>query len=92
MIKIYVDKQGNWQPYASWQDEVVASNPNVFTFHEVEKLPDVPSRFIYGGFVAIEVVESGDDVEVASIDPIALWEILADQEEAIIELQSRMEE
>lgn len=92
MHKIFVDPQGNWQPYQSWQDEVVTSNPDVFTFYEVEKLPDVPSRFIDGGFVSIEVVESGADVEVASIDPIALWEILADQEEAIIELQSRMEE
>lgn len=92
MIKIFTDNQGNWQPYEPWQDEVVENQPEQFTFYEVDELPDVPSRFIYGGFVAIEVVESGDDVEVASIDPIALWEILADQEEAIIELQSRMEE
>lgn len=92
MYKIFVDPQGNWQPYQSWQDEVVENQPEQFAFYGVDELPDVLSRFIDGEFVAIEVVESGDDVEVASIDPIALWEILADQEEAIIELQSLMEE
>ena len=92
MIRIYVDKQGNWQTYADWQDAIVEGNPEQFAFHEVDKLPDVPSRFINGEFVAIEDVDDDEEVDIPAIDPIAVWEFIADQGEAMAALQSEMEE
>lgn len=52
-MKIFYDKQGNYQPYKEWQDEVVRDEPAEFKFAEVEKLPEnsINARFIDGKFV-----------------------------------------
>ncbi|KGF47756.1 hypothetical protein HMPREF0872_03375 [Veillonella montpellierensis DNF00314] len=55
-MRIFYDKQGNYQLYKEWQDEVVRDEPEDFKFAEVEKLPDnsINTRFIDGAFVEIE--------------------------------------
>ncbi|WP_277287717.1 hypothetical protein [Veillonella montpellierensis] len=52
-MKIFYDKQGNYQLYKEWQDEVVRDEPEEFKFAEVEKLPEnsINTRFIDGKFV-----------------------------------------
>lgn len=93
MHRIFVDQQGNWQPHQSWQDDVVENQPEQFAFYEVEKLPEVPSRFIDGEFEEIMIESSEvEEVDVPEIDPIAVWEFIADQGEAMAALQIEMEE
>lgn len=93
MHKIFVDPQGNWQPHQSWQDDVVENQPEQFAFYEVEELPNGPSRFIDGEFEEI-VIESSEieEVDLPEIDPIAVWDFIADQMEMTEELNSRLEE
>lgn len=92
MIKIFVDKQGNWQLYQPWQNDLVMTNPESFSFYNVKSVPEEDSVFVNWEFKKREVVEDIEEEHIASIDPVAIWEILADQEAAIIELQSKMEE
>ena len=91
MIKIFVDKQGNWQLYQPWQNDLVLASPELFSFYNVESTPEEDSVFVNWEFKKRTVVEDIEEEHIAPIDPVAIWEILADQEAAIIDLQSRLE-
>lgn len=91
-MRIFVDKQGNWQPYADWQDAVVELQPDQFAFHDVDVLPTERSVYIDGEFVAVEMVDDGETVDIPPIDPVAVWDAIAEQEEMIMEQQMLIEE
>ena len=50
-MKLFVDPQGNWQMYAGWQDEVVATEPDVFKFVDVDAEPYPGTLYKDGKFV-----------------------------------------
>lgn len=50
-MRLFVDPQGNWQLYAGWQDEVVAAEPDVFKFVEVDEEPPPETLYKDGAFV-----------------------------------------
>lgn len=91
-MRIFVDKQGNWQPYADWQDAVVALQPDQFTFHDVDALPTEQSVYIDGAFLAVETVSDVETVDIPPIDPVAVWDAIAEQEQMIMEQQMLIEE
>lgn len=70
-MKLYIDPQGNWQLYAGWQDEVVAAEPDVFKFVEVDQEPQQGTLYKDGKFVIplpdLEVVKSTKIVELKRI-------------------------
>lgn len=70
-MRLFVDPQGNWQLYAGWQDEVVAAEPDVFKFVEVDQEPQQGTLYKDGKFVIplpdLEVVKSTKIVELKRI-------------------------
>ena len=50
-MRLYIDPQGNWQGYKPWQDEVVAAEPDVFKFVEVDQEPQQGTLYKDGKFV-----------------------------------------
>lgn len=91
-MRIFVDKQGNWQEYQFWQDAVVALQPDQFALHDVDALPTERSVYIDGEFVAVEMVDDGETVDIPPIDPVAVWDAIAEQEQMIMEQQMLIEE
>lgn len=70
-MKLFVDPQGNWQRYQPWQDEVVATEPDVFKFVEVDEEPQQGTLYKDGKFVIslpdLEVVKSAKIAELKRI-------------------------
>ena len=70
-MRLFIDPQGNWQLYAGWQDEVVAAEPDVFKFVEVDQEPQQGTLYKDGKFVIplpdLEVVKSAKIVELKRI-------------------------
>lgn len=70
-MRLYIDPQGNWQGYKPWQDEVVAAEPDVFKFVEVDQEPQQGTLYKDGKFVIplpdLEVVKSAKIVELKRI-------------------------
>lgn len=70
-MKLFVDPQGNWQMYAGWQDEVVAAEPDVFKFVEVDEEPQQGTLYKDGKFVIplpdLEVVKSAKIAQLKRI-------------------------
>ena len=50
-MRLFVDPQGNWQHYQSWQDEIVMAEPEVFKFVEVDEEPPPGTLYKDGAFV-----------------------------------------
>lgn len=50
-MKLFVDPQGNWQRYQPWQDEVVATEPDMFKFVDVDAEPYPGTLYKDGKFV-----------------------------------------
>lgn len=91
-MRIFVDKQGNWQPYDDWQYAVVELQPDQFAFHDVDALPKERSVYIDGVFIAVEMVDDGETVDIPPIDPVAVWDAIAEQEQMIMAQQMLIEE
>lgn len=50
-MRLFIDPQGNWQYYQSWQDEIVMAEPDVFKFVEVDQEPQQGTLYKDGKFV-----------------------------------------
>lgn len=50
-MRLFIDPQGNWQHYQSWQDEIVMAEPDVFKFVEVDQEPQQGTLYKDGKFV-----------------------------------------
>lgn len=70
-MRLFIDPQGNWQLYAGWQDEVVAAEPDVFKFVDVDAEPSPGTLYKDGKFVIpppdLEAVKSAKIAELKRI-------------------------